>query len=75
MKSKATKADAGRVKIDASANRVKHEEAQDKLGSSSPSDCTGKELGHFRRWWNDYQKKMKSGFQAVPLELQMHGEQ
>ena len=75
MKSKATKADAGRLEIGSSANRVKHEETQDKLNSSSPSDCTGKELRHFRSWWNDYQKKMKSAFQAVPLKLQMQGEQ
>ncbi|MGE5321694.1 MAG: hypothetical protein ACM3SW_02455 [Actinomycetota bacterium] len=30
---------------------------------------------HFRRWWNEYQKKMKSAFQATPLKLQTQAEQ
>ena len=33
------------------------------------------EAGHFRRWWNEYQKKMKSAFQVTPLELQTRVEQ
>lgn len=47
------------------------EEATD----SGISAGTHKEHGHFRTWWSDYQKKMKSAFQAVPLKLQIQGEQ
>lgn len=33
------------------------------------------EAGSFRRWWNEYQKKMKSAFQVTPLKLQTQSEQ
>lgn len=33
------------------------------------------EAGHFRAWWNEYQKKMKSAFQLSSLKLDIQGEQ
>lgn len=33
------------------------------------------EAGYFRRWWNEYQNKMKSAFQITPLRLQTQSEQ
>lgn len=50
--------------------RVEQEHTQEKPDSGG----THKGRGHFRRWWSEYQKKMKSAFQTAPLKLQMQGE-
>lgn len=54
--------------------RRKPDRAEETL-DSGVSAGESKEHGHFRTWWSDYQKKMRSAFQAILLKLQMQGEQ
>jgi hypothetical protein len=75
MKSTVTKAASVTDAQNSGANGTKEESAQERLDcSSSSSDEASRERGHFRRWWSEYQKKMKSAFQTAPLKLQMQGE-
>jgi len=56
------------------ANRTTQEQAEETLDPAL-SAGTGKEWGYFRSWWSEYQEKMKTAFRAVPLKLQIQGEQ
>jgi len=58
----------------ATATTVTQGQAEQTLGSTRASG-RDTEAGHFRRWWNEYQKKMKSAFQVTPLKLQRQIEQ
>lgn len=55
---------------DSIANRIGQKQKQERLDPGSSADAT-KEHGPFHRWWSDYQKKMRSAFQAAPLKLQV----
>ncbi|HKT52589.1 MAG TPA: hypothetical protein VJV96_19960 [Candidatus Angelobacter sp.] len=75
MKSKTTATDMRpQVEQNSVANRIEQEQAEETL-DSGVSAGESKEHGHFRTWWSDYQKKMRSAFQAILLKLQMQGEQ
>ena len=56
------------------ANRTTQEQADEMLGPAL-SGGTGKERGYFRSWWSEYQEKMRSAFRAIPLKMQIQGEQ
>ena len=74
------------MKSELRANSTK-ERRQESAAATSTQDHTKSKLDsttvnsrdtdrrHFRRWWNEYQKKMKSAFQGTPLKLQTQGEQ
>lgn len=59
---------------DSAATTSTQHHAKPKLESTEANSREG-EARHFRRWWNEYQKKMKSAFQVTPLKLQTQGEQ
>lgn len=58
----------------AAATTTTEHHAKPNLESTTASGCDA-EPGYFRRWWNEYQNKMKSAFQVTPLKLQTQGEQ
>lgn len=57
----------------AAASTSTQHHAKPKLESTMENGC-GAEAGYFRRWWNEYQNKMKSAFQVTPLKLQIQSE-
>jgi hypothetical protein len=75
MKNKAAARDTRQqVKQNSIANRIEQEQAEETLDSGT-SAGESRQRGNFRKWWSEYQKKMKSACQAAPVELQMQGEQ
>ena len=58
---------------DAAAKTSTQHHAKPNLESTTASG-RDTETGYFRRWWNEYQNKMKSAFQVTPLKLQIQSE-
>ena len=75
------------MKTESHANSTKEQKQDSAAATTSTQDHTKSNLesteansrageaGHFRRWWNEYQKKMKSAFQITPLKLKTQSEQ